>query len=402
MASSTNPIDKIEDYLGLLQDKIRDYRPLFDCYVYTILQDLVEQLNVDDLHINTTKGVVYDITQNKCIIIHNYPSIYMVGGSAYNAYDMYFSTPKHQQLNVLLYPTDPVFNDNKLATISPTIDYDITISLSQLNDTNVNKLCTLIISKLNEHFDKIEKTRQDFYFQTFTQYDPILNTRHIVIPTHCEHFNSLSNQSTLIHDSFLPPDIKQPIFEIAIRKTKLNDTEYKYVNIIVNINIYNKKTGKTSVEHLIEFNLTNQKYIEIPVEKIIILKNRIISNINYIVPDIDSLLYMSFIAIINRSNKLSNYRKCRQDVKRIKYLLNSIFSSQTNKMLLHYINFTRERKYIDVLDTIITQLNLDYCVDHAYDETKLKEKFKIYQDPSKQAKDRIQIKKYLEEMYKKM
>jgi hypothetical protein len=372
----TPDAELISPEIHVINKKIAFRRQLWNRYLTIIIDLFVTDLQANrltDTYIDRTDAFVlsYDdkiplgSQKAQLKIIKEYPKIYLIGGSAYLAYDNFINISKDSGIKITSYAP-------------ATHDYDVLIALTQLNEDNFNKILAYLTIRL-QLFIKVLSIGAylETLFEEFNTTDITDNPDIIKIET------SMGGERR--HESFLYTEVddgeseeksekkKKSYIEINTQKSKLRqDLQYDYINIRCSVKIKEEiiKDGVTKIVEeifdIFEFNLTNNSFIEIPIKTIIVLLSQDL--VTYRVPDAHSLCKLGIYSLIKRGLNKNFVIKCRQDYKRVRYFIErmkKLYSDDTDLALkLYYL--LPQYNYPQILSTLIQEPLLNHCTTEVF------------------------------------
>ena len=230
------------------------------------------------------------------------PIIFLSGGSAYRSYEQFF--------------------DKKSDILPSTVDYDITCCVDFINEIS---LTHYIINSIETNYK-------------------ILN-----------HNNYLTNNyNFILNDNIqiIINELDKYEFFLQLINNKILITMYKhpsYNNISYRISLFRNNIK----ERIFDILFTTDYLISNKISNIKIININIFNNppIYHLLPNIDSLIKMTLIAIINRSNNNLLYKKCIKDYYRLTKFLELLDKKSD---YLHKILDYNPIKYKKIFNYIIS------------------------------------------------
>ena len=329
---------------------------ILDLFVKDIQENTLQETFIDRtdafiLSYNYTLSLTHQHSQFK--IVKDYPKIYVIGGSSYNAYDAFINIKDNTSINN---------TSINIESVAPaTHDYDILIALTQLNEKNYIIILTYLIEKLKKYIRVLSLGAYlEGVFKPFNQTDINKIEKDMGSNRHHECFIEYEDESQQNKKSYL---------EVNIQKSTLRpDLQYDYINIRCSVKIKEaiiengEKKSFERIFDIFEFNLTNNSFIEIPIKCIIVLNSQ--NRITYRVPDAHSLCKLGIYSLIRRGLDKRYIIKCRQDYKRVNYFIkrmNQLYLNNKDLALkLYYL--LPEYNYLQILYSIIQKSSLlNHC-----------------------------------------
>jgi hypothetical protein len=339
----------VSDDIQLLNKLISYGRILWDKYLSVILVNFINDIiqnNIKDTFIERGESHILWMINNdiKKEIIKDYPQICLIGGSAYNAYNTFLDVPK--------------FAQNKFYT-PPTNDYDILINVSKLTEGNYKIILDNLIINLEKFYYLLKLPKNINYisnfilFNTEKENDKKLNEKLKKKHKDREHYCYISPL----------PNIPRAHLEVNIQKGELINEEYEYINIRCSLQFKNKKNELELVD-IYEFNLTNNRFISIPINHIKIFHTNEPYYITYNVPDAHSLIKLGIFSLIRRGIIKKDILKCRKDYMRVHHFIRLMEYIEHPTIGYEMLNYNKaEYNYSQILDNIIkADPILDHCV----------------------------------------
>ena len=291
-------------------------------FVYNLLKLLVKEIKLKDMVLGGIPNSLsrwFDLSF-KVKYYDRTPAVYIYGGSAYRIFDSYVNF-----LNLL---SIIGYKRNELPSLSEfssrTNDFDINICLDP-ESFGVNQPTTeaAIIEFLKFYIT----TQHGLLGDYINNFDNITRETIVGMNEYETVIGIINNKLllSLYKDTRTPKSSKTLNFRISVGKI-IND-------ILV-------------IEHVVEllFTIDEKKYNQINY----IMDIGISKTLTFPIPDINSLLLLSFQSIVNRANRIDLYPKCKKDFFRLNYFF-KIINLMPQHMSMHY-GYYRYIKGIDIYE----------------------------------------------------
>jgi hypothetical protein len=232
--------------------------------------------------------------------------VYLKGGMAYKAYDMFLTLK----------------NDIDIKT-PKTVDYDIVYCIDNLNSTNEKDIIDFITQFIRDHYTILNSNNY------------IENNFDIIDET-----NSLQEGSSvqLIHLNKIKLEQYEQFISLINKKVLITMYKHPRYNFNISLRVSVFRNGIT--ERIFDITFTKEEDAYKKINRLnVITVNKVGQELqHHIVPDIAALMQMSLVSLINRGTSPTLYNKCQKDYFRIKYLIDLLdnFKGGNTRMVVGY------------------------------------------------------------------
>ncbi len=294
--AAIKPVIFHEQFDNINTDIIYSGKQNFDLFISQMCLKLIENKRIS---FKTKSVFVNNNPKSLDTVISGHPVLYIAGGSAYDLYDKFLLGRQSSKIN----------------TVAPkTIDYDIICCVNKLD---IDLLIRIFVDIINRNYHILNT---DNYINN--NFEDI--TSEVTLDPH-EHIITLINNKLLISIHQHPRFLSNITIKLGLKRFDILE---RFADIFISMD--DEVLNKISTIHKLK-----------------------IDDNYYFVPDCLSLIKLSLVALINRSNDILIYQKCIKDHLRLKYffeLLNSLPDSTTQAV--NYIKSSNSI-YKDIFDFIM-------------------------------------------------